>query len=1219
MGLLDFIFAPFQQAGQQTAQNVTGQVSSSPAPAPVQASQPASQQQVPQSPFTNPVGWLGGAVNYVGSGVTNISSGIQTFIQPVAQPITQAIVSIPAFISAPVTAPVIIGSAFIGGVQSFLNPPVQQQITSPIFSSGVAYTPVTINPVTNTPQGMTIFTAYGNQAQVEVKNINAILYGPTGGSFEATQVPYGHSISNIVASGGTGSLQSGMFTLNPATPVVYTQESAGTVYSAAAVPAAAALVLASPQSYSRLGAEAYGGYVMPLDNRTIQSTGAQLSTYSNPGNLANLVNPYGVNQLKQNWEILPWNVPVQSTPSIIAMDTTGRMTTMYSMGGVTGIPTSDINRSQLPVQKEMSFLDQLNYDIGGFLGIRASGLEQTSGGLPAPFRSTYGGETTIVPPTGNIFGYNLPVVSPILAFFEPGKQVTTQLSTSALPEVTTLKGTTTENIPGGTLTTQFFETAGGKKTTTTTTETPTKSGFDLFEQSIRNMIPSPEVGEQAVRYASLANPFTAPTVVASLFTEKFNPEQASNARAIESLAGLRGQYTQFYEHPAMVATSYAIGAVFGTATKGIQGAYEISRASAAEQIISRGQTYRAAEMYSGFVMENAPKVLGALYVGSIAQRSTEGFTNFAPENVATKSKGLVMQEAVPMGAGFMLPGQVVTAAKVSDIGYKAAIQEGITTGRLDYYVKQPVTRPYEMAKIDYAAYQQETPGTGITDYAAAKASNAYRTGIEIPIKTFIQEAPGKVASVPSAILEPLVRARVEGQPAIEAALGKASIELARYRYGETPSITERAYSTYFNMKLNAPLAAEGALVSSESALWAAGQYARAPGTNLKAAWQEWRTPERLLYLNSYGGYNFISQGLPPQGWAGIDTIGTRGIPTGGLGGTGGRTETKIVGGKQVTGLSREPSLKSQGIIETSGRMGEQTPSDFASKRSVDYRGSQSQTMKPMKPESYGYRETKQATGQMQIFSEQLPMVEGMTEGKVSRQQIMVTSPFTVPAVAGLITVTQPDLTFSQASEIRQQQVQQQEPVLGKINFAVQVPSSRTGALTEVSQASREEQIYAQFNVIAQRSASQTQQAVRGTVRERDILYGLDTARITDIVPASRQRNEQVITPYSDIRLATDITPRTSQIVTPQQMTTILPRPWQFINPTVTPFLTMFPNIPGSGGLGGGRKRRGAFVEIFNMGLDYSLKRPSKRQGKSWTQPKKVQIARAASKKGGKKK
>ena len=102
------------------------------------------------------------------------------------------------------------------------------------------------------------------------------------------------SMLNLVGGGGRAALQSGQFawggeSLSPADKT-FEQWDMGKI---------TALPASYFESYSGRGAEAYGGFSgVPLDNRTIESTGAQLSTYASPWNLANLVNPQGANMSK---------------------------------------------------------------------------------------------------------------------------------------------------------------------------------------------------------------------------------------------------------------------------------------------------------------------------------------------------------------------------------------------------------------------------------------------------------------------------------------------------------------------------------------------------------------------------------------------------------------------------------------------------------------------------------------------------------------------------------------------------------------------------------------------------------------------------------------------------------------------------------------------------------------------------------------------------------
>ena len=91
-----------------------------------------------------------------------------------------------------------------------------------------------------------------------------------------------------------------------------------------------------------------------------------------------------------------------------------------------------------------------------------------------------------------------------------------------------------------------------------------------------------------------------------------------------------------------------------------------------------------------------------------------------------------------------------------------------------------------------------------------------------------------------------------------------------------------------------------------------------------------------------------------------------------------RMSTSVVGGKTVRTLAREPSFKSMGKTESAMPRSASTDSSLNIGQRMDFRGSQG----PMKPMSG----VKQAGGMISILSEPLPMVEGMTQGKVMPQE-----------------------------------------------------------------------------------------------------------------------------------------------------------------------------------------------------------------------------------------
>ena len=388
----------------------------------------------------------------------------------------------------------------------------------------------------------------------------------------------------------------------------------------------------------------------------------------------------------------------------------------------TGNPEPNSNRNRLePVRGKCSGTDWVYQR-------RVAGAEE---------RGSSG--TYIEPAKGNLFGYQIPLISPMLAFFEPEsiKTVSKQsLPESSVSTVTPLPDKVVSSfdpITGETITTTIktdqVDTTimGGNQTIVSVV--PGKSGYDKFNQNIRDALglPEPKVGEAGMEFTAMGNlalPGAGPILIGQKIATGIGDRLGLDTTAAKESQKITnpfaGQYTQFYEQPVLVPLSYGAGAVFGAGAKGLQTVFGAGRTATAETIVSGSRVARGVEISSNFMMENAPKVLGAMYIGSIAERSTQGGTNLNPSEVVPRARALVMQEAVPMGAGFNAPGQAYDVVRTTNIGYKAALQEGGTTGKFDYFVKQPVSKPFELAKIDRAAFKQENPKAGFTDYVFSK-------------------------------------------------------------------------------------------------------------------------------------------------------------------------------------------------------------------------------------------------------------------------------------------------------------------------------------------------------------------------------------------------------------------------------------------------------------------------------------------------------------------
>jgi hypothetical protein len=306
--------------------------------------------------------------------------------------------------------------------------------------------------------------------------------------------------------------------------------------------------------------------------------------------------------------------------------------------------------------------------------------------------------------TGTIFDQ-------IWNFFQPGKEVTTSKSISNLPEVTTKTGTTQTSIEGGILYTDYYTTTGGTQVTENVIERTTSSGFDTWLASANKQVSDalglsalPKTTAEDVKGVSpylIGFGITAPVGMA-LQTPVLQDYVASY---------FAGEAQAMKEQPVTMGVSTGIGIITAGALKGLSIVGEASRVSFAEKAISEGSIWRAAETFVPAATKAIPTILGAMYGVSVAERTTAGGTDLSPA-AAERFGGIVATEVRPMTFGTITPSAVYEAARMSDIGYKSALQEGTTQGRLQYYVTEPATKPLELAKIDYAAYVQEAAAAG---------------------------------------------------------------------------------------------------------------------------------------------------------------------------------------------------------------------------------------------------------------------------------------------------------------------------------------------------------------------------------------------------------------------------------------------------------------------------------------------------------------------------
>jgi hypothetical protein len=337
------------------------------------------------------------------------------------------------------------------------------------------------------PSGTTTtYMPYGEFAQIEMKGSKLLLDERTG-ELGVYQQPFGHSSFMLTGGGGRAALQSGMFTVEKAeTPYVVEQGKVGSY------------ILPSGKGLSRLGAEAYGGLVRPLDDRTLAPNEA-ISRYAGTTgkyNLANLVSQIPAGKAEVPGAKIPWSVSEES-PAIQYMD----------KGGI--IPGSAISVPSGGSLAEGRLVG--GKTIAGIPTVTETGV----GALSTPFLSMSSkaaeSTTTIVPSTGELpFIGKIPYISDALSFVSPQEEVTVTKRTTVAPDVTniTLLPAASKTEAGKPYTigeTTYYPstttTIGGETRTTTsgtkTTETETRKTYDSpLNLFVRNALP--ELGEEHV-------------------------------------------------------------------------------------------------------------------------------------------------------------------------------------------------------------------------------------------------------------------------------------------------------------------------------------------------------------------------------------------------------------------------------------------------------------------------------------------------------------------------------------------------------------------------------------------------------------------------------------------------------------------------------------------------------------------------------------------------
>jgi hypothetical protein len=178
-------------------------------------------------------------------------------------------------------------------------------------------------------QTVDTYMALGGWNQVVVRDSKIGIDYQTGEFGVYQQVP-GHSIYNLIGGGGRAAAQSGMFTFGAPTA------EKGHVYEQWEVGVFTPATKDYMETHSRLGAEAYAGFVRDLDGRVLTNQDA-ISRYGNYNNLANFVQQIPAGKSEAPGADIPWSIKAGS-PAMQYMDENGMTGKAIDVGGYVNVP-----------------------------------------------------------------------------------------------------------------------------------------------------------------------------------------------------------------------------------------------------------------------------------------------------------------------------------------------------------------------------------------------------------------------------------------------------------------------------------------------------------------------------------------------------------------------------------------------------------------------------------------------------------------------------------------------------------------------------------------------------------------------------------------------------------------------------------------------------------------------------------------------------------------
>ena len=608
---------------------------------------------------------------------------------------------------------------------------------------------------------VTTYVPNGNYAQTELLGTKDII-NPISGEIAIYQLSAGGYYYKLIGGGGSGALQSGDFTVNyPETSVVYTQNSAGKALAAIANATEAAKVLGNTSGYSRLGSEVYGGYVVPLTGKTVAETGAQLSTYSNTYNLANLVSPQGVNLSKADMGLVsfPWTI----SPGTSAISTTtGKAITGY--GSTKYIPSIQIDASE-PITVAKS-------DLGTISGLKI--ISATPAGsvdvLGSTVPGSYSLKTTTTPGTaGNDAvssfinaardAFQTEFINPINSVIgtkvniEPDYGSTNYLESYQ----TTLPTPFVSNAPEGYTPSQITFDITSSKTI------QNKTGIQSVSSYLGSQLPELDYNPAPTKQSGnfFINGDTGGFGIGSDYTNAF----VGNA--------LQSGYSTFREDPIQFGATSGFWAGVTIATMGV-GDYVAASAAGSSRL-------------AGAAMSLSPYLKGALAVGYGAEAvwvTTEGLTEFSPSRTGQNFGKFAEESIAPMIVGGLTGGALYNAGYGNLISGARSVYEGTN------FPRTPTIDDVRFS-VSESIFGVRQRLAGIENIGSRSGSPFYtESGNFYPMDTFAGNVRTPEPTTPSGYGG--VQYQLPNLKTTPAAL-LPDLSVKGYSFGSNPSIIETAF------------------------------------------------------------------------------------------------------------------------------------------------------------------------------------------------------------------------------------------------------------------------------------------------------------------------------------------------------------------------------------------------------------------------------------------